>query len=342
MIIPTNPFAVVEIDGRRYSSRDQGSPIMSVQIDLTTDKSSQATLVVKDLSFNFTDKHLTGDGMKSLEGRFWLGFGDEGNPGPAIYSGVLVRHHRARHGAATFTFHDKSTLMKRGKKSRFHKKTSDIGLMRKVVAEHNLLFNGPDRRDDGDVHDDLAQYALTDWEMVSEASLRQGLRHWVHGDTFFAKEAGHVGLSVAEIILGEDERVLDFDFNYKLPENRRGRPRRVRHQGRGRGGRLLTGSSDVSPRGFDEMTHRDLPSHTSSAFRRHAQGRKDRSREHAFDNTLSLIPYYPDGRRIGLRSTITVLGAGDFYSGLYLIDPLSFDFKPGSLYCTLHDVRDIK
>jgi hypothetical protein len=54
---------------------------------------------------------------------------------------------------------------------------------------------------------------------------------------------------------------------------------------------------------------------------------------------MVLIPY---GERINLRSTIKVLGAGDFYSGLYLVDPVSYDFnKPGSLSSTLHLKRDI-
>lgn len=241
-------------------------------------------------------------------------------------------------------FHDKSSRMKQQKKARYHKRVSDLGLMRKIVQEYGYTFSGPTRKDDGDVHDDLIQFGRTDWQLLREVARRQGLRIWVHGDTFYAREAARVGSPVRSIsIFPNDSLLRDYRFGHKLPEHKHGRPRRVQYRGRGEGGKLLVGDSDDSTRGVDEVEiKRDLPTHSRSAARRRAQGRKDRKREHAFSGHLTLIPDYSEGETIRLRDTVEVVNAGDFNSGLWLVDPMRYEFGPGRLTHTLDIYRDIK
>jgi hypothetical protein len=344
MAIPLANHCIIELvepQERLDSWIKTQSPIIRVSVNLTTDKSSEAVLVVSDPAYRFTDHYISTAGMPQLTARFWLGFNSPDGKDGTIYTGLLARH-EWKDGEATFVFHDKSLKMKQARRSRYHKKISDIAILRKLAIEYNLKFSGPDRKDDGDMHDDVMQYSKTDWQLAQEVARRQGLRIWVHGETFFAKEANTIKTPVAQIIIGKDSRLLrGYEFNYKLPENKRGRPSLVQYRGRAAGGKLLTESSDENTRGIGEVIGREsLPTNSRLAAQRLAQSKKDRRREHAFEGTITLLPHYPEGGRINVRDTVDIREAGELYSGLYIVGETRYEFAAGRLEQQLNIHRD--
>ena len=76
MIPILKPHAIIEIDGRRYDSWEREGLIVEATVELTSDKSSEATISMLDPAFKFTDRHLASDGLRRATGRFWLGFGN--------------------------------------------------------------------------------------------------------------------------------------------------------------------------------------------------------------------------------------------------------------------------
>jgi hypothetical protein len=218
-----------------------------VSVDLTTDKTSEATITITDDEFAFTDQHLTSDGLKYLKAQFWMGFGRA--LGAPLIEGTLVEA-ESDGAMATFRFHDQSNKMKQEKKSRYHNRASYLSILRKLATEHGLEFVGPDQADEGEVHEALVQLSETDWEFARRMARRGGLRIWVSGDTLFAKEAGRVGSPTATLAFRQDFRLLaGTHFSHKLPEHPHGRPRSVEMHLRGRSGSRLTGKSDTSTRG---------------------------------------------------------------------------------------------
>lgn len=335
-----DPHVIVELDGKRYDSWQTPGLITQVTIDLTTDKTSEATLTVKDDDFMFTDRHLTGDGMKPLEGRFWLGFGRD--LGRSLFKGNLVGVD-SDGATATFRFYDKGNKMKGEKKGRYHNRTTDLGVLRNLARERKLKFVIVGKVEEGELHDALMQAGQTDWEFAREVARRAGLRIWVRGDTLFVKEAAHVGDPVTTLAFGLDFRLLQgTHFSHKLPENRRGRPRRVELRLRGPGGSRLTGKSDESPRGtIDVEITEDLPTHTKEAANRRARAKKNSKREHAFEHTISMLPDYR-GPRIEVQDTVEVVRAGKLYSGLHAVDRIHYDYSSDGLRVDLEIYRGIR
>ncbi len=357
-VIPTSPHAIVELfveqtssgDGahkktrtesglHRYDSWDAECVIIGSSIELTTDKSSQATLTVIDEDFSFTDRHLGSNGYKRLTARFWLGFGRD--LGPSLFKGRLVEV-ESDGREATLSFHDLSTDLKREKKTRYHTRLSDLGILRKIAKENDKEFSGPEAQDDGETHEAVMQTGLSDWRFALKVAKRAGYTIWIEGDTFFCKPAAGYGAPVTSLVWGRDFRMLSGGkLAYKQPEHKHGKPRRVEHRVRGEGGKRLAGSSDESARGHTHVVvGEDLPTHTKKAARHRAKAKKDSQREHAFEHTIRLLPVYT-GPHIRLRDTLTLLEAGKFFSGDHIVGRKRYQFAAGELSTEVSIYRDI-
>ena len=351
MTIPINPHAIVElfetqgkteINKRRYDSWRDGQLLAQVAIELTTDQASEATIVVLDEDFRFTDRHLTETGMRRLMIRLWLGFGED--LGPSLFKGMLART-ESDGRKATFVFHDLSTQLKQEKKTRYHNRTTTLQLLKKLALENKEIgnFSGPDTAVDEEVYDSLIQAEETDWEFARRIARRDGWVIWVQDDTLFCQEAATYENPMADLVWKRDAHLLHGSrLTYKLPENRRGKPKAVEVRGRGRGGGRLSGHSDESPRGQSQIEiKRDLPKHSLKAARRRAHAHKTLQREHSFEHTIRLLPSY-QGRRIQVRQTIRLTGAGLFYSDRYIVDAIRYEYRPGSLTTDLSIYKDIE
>jgi len=75
-MLPLGAQCVVEIGGKRYSSRASSSPVEHVVLDLTADKTSEAEIAFADPDFAVTDLHLDETGLPNLACRVWMAYGD--------------------------------------------------------------------------------------------------------------------------------------------------------------------------------------------------------------------------------------------------------------------------
>jgi hypothetical protein len=351
-VVPMSPHAVAELfveqgsgktrtetGSRRYDSWEASTPVVRASVELTTDKSSQATLTVLDEGFSFTDRHLAGDGYRKLTARLWLGF--ERNLRQALFKGRLMEA-ESDGREATLTFHDLSADLKREAKTRYHSRLSDLGILRKIAADNGKEFSGPDSADDGEEHEAVIQPGITDWQFARKVARRAGYVIWVEGDTFFCKPAAGYGEPVTSLEWGRDFRMLAGGrLGYKLPESQRGKHRRVEYRARASDGGRLVGKSDESGRGQSHVEVReDLPTHTAKAARHRARARKDSRREHAFEHSIRLLPVYA-GPPLRLRDTLSVVGAGRFFSGKHIVGRVRYQFGAGELVQELSIYRDI-
>jgi hypothetical protein len=342
-VIPIlKPHVIVEIDGRRYDSWENESLIIEATVELTSDKSSEATISVSDSDFKFTDRHLVSDGLRRATARFWMGFGNEQQLGEPLFKGMLARAEYDNQ-VSKFCFHDKSSEMRKEKKARYHNRMTYLQILRKLARENGLQFVGPTSADEGEVFDSIMQDGKTDWEFARKIARRAGLRLFVRGDTLFAVEANRTSAPVATINYPEDFLMLrGFGLSYKLPENKHGRPRKVQMRGRGRSATRLSGDAESGSRGTVELgLTEDLPKHTAKAAKHRAKASRESKREHAFEHHVSLLPVY-EGGHIHVESTIMLTGLGEFYSGKYLVTESRYSSRPGNLTNELTLGRDIK
>lgn len=341
-MIPGNIRCIVEIDGYRYDSWEKDGLITEATVELTSDKSGEATIAMLDPKFAFTDRHLAPDGLRRAQGRFWMGFGSEQQMGEPLFKGQLAR---TEYGddIATFRFHDKSSDMRKEKKARYHNRMTYLQILRKLATENGLQFVGPEGADEGEVFDSVMQDGKTDWEFARKIARKAGLKLYVRGDTLFAQEMNRTGEEVATLNYAEDFVILrGFGLAYKLPENRRGRPRRVEFRGRGRDEKRLTGAAEGGTRGTTGLVIKeDLPKHTARAANSRAKAIRESKREHAFEHHVTVLPSF-GGRQILLGQTLKLMGLGEFYSGKYLVTEARYNFRPGELTLELMLGRDIK
>ncbi len=340
MNLPLAPHAIVEINQQIYDTWKEGSPLASVRVELTTDKTSEATVVVWDENFLITDSHLGDTGLNKSTVNVWLGYGrDLGAP---LFQGKFAGHdHDGK--LATFRFHDLSIDMKREKKARYHNRKTDFAVLRQLAADNGLAFSVSKDAIDSEPHASLIQRGLTDWEFARTIARRAGLRLYVIGQTLYAEEAGKSKQERQTITYRDDFLLVrPISLTYKLPENRRGRPGKVEVRGRGHGGSQLSGCAGEGTRGNSDLgVHEDLPHHTQRGAERRAQAKRATHRESAFEHRIRLLPAY-EGSRIGLRESIGLAGVGDFYGGTYIVHELCSEFRAGSLIDELTLRRDIE
>lgn len=329
---------VVEIGSARYSSRVEGSRLICVTVDLTTDKTSEAQITFADPDFEITDRHLDDTGLPRLGARVWLGYGED--LGEPHFKGVLAGHEHDGE-RAVFRFHDTGAKLKTDKKLRYHSGKSDFAILRSIAEEYEMSFVVLDDVQDGAAHDSLIQRGMTDWDFIQTIARRSGVRLWVEGDTIFAREAGKHG-NAAQIITYRKDFLLvrPVSLSYKLPENRRGRHQSVRFHVRGADGRRLTGEDAGEERGRKHQSAgEDLPHHTRQEAARRARGKRLHVKESAFEHRIRLLD--AGASRFRLRSVLALAGCGDFYGGDYVIHAIRKEWRAGALTDELTLRRDI-
>lgn len=340
MSLPLVPHAIFELNGRRYDSHVNEGVLVSIRVELTTDKTSEATLVVCDPKFTFTDSHLTETGLRQTVIAIWLGYGND--MGAPVFRGKFASHEHDGQ-LATFRFHDLGAKMKQEKKTRYHNRKTDFGILRDVAAEHGLNFMLHGDAPDSEPHDSLIQRGVTDWAFARTIARRAGLRMWVDGSTLHAEEAGKTGRGGVTIRYLEDFLLIrPVSLSYRLPENRRGRPGAVGVRTRGAGGTQLEGRDGDGTRGNTHLgVKEDLTHHTQRAAERRARAKRAALREGAFEHRIRLLPAYR-GLRVGLRGSVNLENVGRFYGGTYIAHEMVIDFRPGALVDELTLRRDIE
>jgi phage protein D len=345
-----NPHARVEIfeeqttGGKKEESGNQVwdswidvSLISAVHIELVTNEASQLEFTVFDQSYKFLDQYSRAGGVPWAVARVWLGFGND--LGEPLFKGLLAS---AEHngGNSTLSFYDMAFKMRQQQKTEYHKGL-DLDVMRKLVERNGLKWQWPGAGVKGLPLKSRKQEGQTDWELLLSLAGEAGLVIYVRGDTVFAQRPARTSEPV--LSLGRrDLRVLDdTGVRYKVPENLEGRPRRVEHRGRGRAGRRMTGTSDASTRGREQLVIKQSVKHgDKTEAQRRAQAKKELEREHAFEGRVSSI--LQTNIRADVRQTVELVDHGLLLSGKYLVDSVSHAFEPGHLSTDYDLYRDFE
>jgi hypothetical protein len=237
-----------------------------------------------------------------------------------------------------------SYLMRLLQKSEVTHQGPDLDIIRKCVVRNKpLQFHPPANPLKLEPHKAIMQDWRTDWQFAAEIAHDAGLLLWTRHDTVFADYPAKVSTFPKAILTyKEDFTVLrDFDCRFKVPENKRGRPKGVHVLGRGRGGKRLTGKSDEAQRGRELVrAKKDLAMHTQARATARAQAQKELDREHAFEITVSAL--YLRTREADVRDTIRLQQFGKLFSGDYIADKVTHEFSGGHLATTYELHRDVK
>ena len=340
--VKRNPHAIVLVGGDAYDSWNPGQQVEQVTVELTTDLASEALIRLFDPKFKIIDKYTTSDGVPQLVCKFYLGFGqDLGQP---LFKGLLIRSER-RDTDTVFRAYDMSQKMKQqpGRNSEYHKGLNDVALIEKLATRNGLAFEGPDEPVNTPPHKSMIQDAKNDWELAAERAKDAGLVLYCRQDTLFAKQPAKIGAPLITLTYQKDFQMLhNFDASFKLPENQDSRQRHVKHYGRNRGGKRLTGESNKHKRGTEHIEFkRDLAQHNKSYADRKAQASKDLQREHAWALDIRSIPPLP-GVRPDNRDTIALANMGKLFSGPYLIDKVTHDLTAQGFVTDYSLYRDLK
>jgi hypothetical protein len=334
------PHAIVELDGRTWDSWKRTKLFERVTVELTTGEASEASWELFDPDFQFIDNLAKDDGVKLASMRFWLGFGpDLGEP---VFKGLVARVER-RYATSIIRAYDMGYKMRQLQKAEYHK-GDDLAIIKKLVERNSLKFIGPATPLKLEPHKAMKQDQQTDWQHVAERAHDAGLLLWVRDDTVFAEYPAKVGVPKLTLTNRKDRTLLrDFNFEFKLPENKKGRPKGIEMRGRGRGGKRLSGSSDKSSRGHEELSlKRSLALHTKAYATARAQAQKELDREHAFHYSVSKIALSADDKRGDVRDTIRLLEFGKLFSGDAIADKATYDYSPGHLNASFELHRDVK
>lgn len=336
-----NPHAIFEIDGFAWDSWVHPSLFQRVTVDLGTGECSQAIWELFDPDYHIIDKYsnVAAAGASLPVVRVWLGHGND--LGEPVFKGVLARVGRAG-PATTFRCYDMSYKMKLAKKAAVKWKGDDLAIIRQLVERNELQFKGPEKPLKLEPHKAMIQDEQTDWELAAERAHDSGLLLWCREDTVFAEYPAKIGEPALTLVYKKDFTILrDPDCQFKVPENKTGKPKGVEVRGRGRGGKRLKGSSNQYPRGHEVLTiKKDLPEHSRQRATARAQAQRELEREHAFELRLSTLA--GAGTRVDVRQTVKTLDMGRLFSGDYIVNGVNYEFGPGRLSRTFDLYSDVK
>jgi phage protein D len=335
----SNPRAIIQIDGIGFDSYQQKSLFSALRVERTTNQASQAELSVIDDDFTMLDSFSTANGIPLAEAFVWLGYGDE--MGDPVFEGLLTAVSRGNH-KSNFKFLDRSFQMRREQKTEYHHGTA-VAIIRKLALRNGLEFAGP-----GSGFKDITlrsqkQEAQTDWDLANRLANDAGLVLFVRGATLFAKLPARTGTPALTLARHDVLALRGSDYQFKLPENREGRPGTLEVRGRGRGGKRLTGRAEKNKRGHKRiLIHHSLKNLSASEANSRAHARKELLREHAFSCRVRSL--FSSEQRVDVRDTVELVDQGLLFSGLYLVDSLehAFEASPGSLQTAMDLYRDVK
>ncbi len=324
-----------------YDSWRDKSLFLNVDVELTTNQASAATWGVFDPDFALLNKWTRTVATKKLPVRVWLGCGED--LGEPVFKGLLARVERGTSNTS-FHFYDMGFVMRRVKKSEYHKGLNDVGIIKKLAERNGLKFEGPNPSVKLEAHKSLMQDGATDWEHAVERAADAGLVLYVRGDTLFAKEAVKTrAFADLTLVYKQDFALLsDFALAFKLPESQDGRSKTVEARGRGRGGRRLKGHAHESARGTEQIElKRDLSISSKRHANARAHARKQLQREHAFVCSVTMLPDAAR-ERVDIRDTIELKEVGDMFIGRYLVDKVLHRLSPGEIRTQLDLYRDFE
>lgn len=338
--LPKNPHAIVEIDGQIYDSWEQKRLFKSVNVELTTNQSSEARFEFFDSKFRVINRFSNGGDIPMATVRVFLGYGK--NLGEPIFKGLLAQIERGESGT-TFIAFDMGFKMKLIKKAGYKNKKNDLEILEFLAQRNGLAFEGPENPLKLEPYRAVMQDEQTDWEWAMERAKDSGLVLFVRQDTMFAKYPAKVGVPVLTLINHKDFVLLrNWDFRYKTPENQDGRPRVVKRRARRDGGKRIEGLSDISSRGRESIVlKRDVPGKaTKQKVTVRAKAQKELDREHAFEGSVETV-FPTNGERLDVRNTIELQEVGKLFSGKYICDTVGYYFSAGKLGLNLELYRDI-
>lgn len=337
------PHAIVEVDGFQWDSWKHERLFQRVSVELATGEASEAVWELFDPDFQIIDKYSgVGAQRKGLPViRVWLGFGQE--IGEPVFKGLLARVERGE-ARTTFRAYDMGFKMRLIKKSGYLK-GDDLDIIKQLALRNGLAFIGPAKPLKLEPHKAIAQDGQTDWEHISERAHDAGLLLWVRDDTLFADYPARTAPDdqvKSVLTYKKDFSILrNFDLRFKVPENKKGRPKGIEVRGRGRGGKRLSGKSHQGGRGHEVLLlKRDLAKHTQQAATARAEAQKELDREHAFEVSISAISQLP-AARVDVRSTIWLKGLGQLFSGKYIADRVTHELAPARLTTEYELHRDV-
>jgi phage protein D len=339
---PHSPYAIVKIeqpgsDKAVFDSRDAKRLFESVDIELVTNATSQATIKFFDPKFRIIDafSNATAKAVVTV----YLGHGETLDE--PVFKGVLAEISRGQM-TTTFTVFDMAYKMKLEKRAGYKNQKSDLDVIEFLVSRNGLQFEGPEGTPLAlEPYKALMQDQQTDWEWMTERARDSGLVIYVRQDTVFAKYPAKTGTPSLKIENGKDFTLInDFDFAYKNPENQDGKAQVVTHRRRGKNGRFIEGKSTQSSAGpIDINLKKDIQNPTKSKLTKRAQAQKDLDREHAYRGSVELLKR-DRVKLLDVRNTIDVKGIGRLLSGKYLADTVNYRFSPGRLDLSLGLYRD--
>ncbi|MGA9774010.1 MAG: hypothetical protein WBV94_33575 [Blastocatellia bacterium] len=338
-MVEKNPHSIVILGDDRYDSWVTKQTVKHVEAELTTDMASQAKFTCFDPRFRILDRYSEEGGIPQLVMKVYMGFGqDLGEP---VFKGLLAEVERTDTDS-TFIAYDMGLKMRKQLNTEYHKNLDDLQIIQKLAVRNGLNFEGPEQPPALEKHPSMIHDSKNDWEHAMERSESSGFNLFVRQDTLFCKDPANISDPILTLKYRKDFWMLrDFDFNYKLPENQQGRPKKVHRHGRGYAGGRLVGKSSEHRRGHFpvEMRH-DLAEHTKLYANRRAHAHKEKQREPSFQCPVRSIPPLP-GLRPDVRNTIMLENVGLLFSGPYLCDKVRHEHS-GNSFVTYYDLyRDI-
>lgn len=332
------PHCIVEIGGRRFDSYE-GENLISANVNLTTDRSGEGVVELYDPKFAVIDNFLAG-GVKSLISNFYFSWSK--NVGKPFFLGNLARA-EWNEQITTLRFHDNSTKMKQEKKNRYHKKKTDLQILKELAKRNGLEFVVKSCLPESQPFESLMQSGKTDWDFALKIAAQSGLLLYVGDNTLFAVEAGTSKLEkpAATLEFEKDFTLLrGFGLSYKLPKNPKGRINKVTVRTRGKDGKALVVTAGDGEGGISDLINKDLPSVSVARATQAAKARIGKRKEYAFEHNIKTLPSFQT--RINLRDTITLAGMGAFYSGDYFVTEISYLFEAGKLTCEMNVGNELK
>jgi hypothetical protein len=327
------PHAIVTIAGTKFDSFVEDSGVVSADILLRTDETSEATVGLYDPKYKLVDRF---GGDKPLPGSFWLGWGK--NDGALIYTGSLDRVEWSNN-VALFHFLDASHRMKQEHKGRYHVKKTDYQILRKLATDNGLKFELKTSLPESEPFDAVMQAGRTDWQKALQIAHKAGLRLYIGADggTLVAVEAGTTQFASGNTVLTKDvdfEILRGYQLAYRLPNNKKARPHIVEARGRKENAERITGQDKNGNFGRVELFVKEDPrKHSTAYLAKRAKSSIIRQREFAFQNRIKTLPSFQN--LVHLRDKVTLRGVGGFFSGAYITTEVIYEFAAGKLTCDM-------
>lgn len=347
MTLPNNPHAIIEIqkpgatDGQGtivYDSWTNPRLFESVYVELPTSESAEGRWTFFDPNFTLLDMYSGNDAIPMATVRIFLGYGqDLGEP---VFKGLLAQIQRSD-SSTTFVAYDMGFKMKLLKKAGYKNKKDDLAILKQLASRNDLKFEGPEKPLKLEPHNAMMQDEQTDWEHALERAQDAGLLIFVRQDTLFAKYPAKVGKPTLILKNRVDFTIQrNWEFIYRTPENKDGRPRSITVRGRGKGGKRIEGESAKGQRGRESVVLKRSLKATKSKLTKRAQAQKELEREHPFEGHVRLV-FPPNKEILDVRNTVALENIGKLFSGSYICDRVSYEFEAGRLNVNLDLYRDI-